>query len=76
VYYRCVLQKNTLVSLCHALEEAIAQSQGQPVVLAVFQLGKWYLQETDRYGLLAERSRQVAILAAPDSGFAEHPTGE
>lgn len=71
VYY-----KNTLVSLCHALEDAIAQSQGQPVVLAAFQLGKWYLQEADRYGLLAERSRQVAILAAPDAGFAEHPTGE
>jgi len=71
VYY-----KNTLVALCHALEDAIAQSQGQPVVLAAFQLGKWYLQEADRYGQLADRSRQVVILAAPDAGFAEHMTSQ
>ena len=71
VYY-----KNTLVSLCHALEDAIAESQGRPVVLAAFQLGKWYLQEADRYGQLADRSRQVVILAAPDAGFADHGTSQ
>ncbi|XGV86014.1 MAG: DICT sensory domain-containing protein [Limnothrix sp. BL-A-16] len=71
VYY-----KNTLVALCHALEDAIAQSQGRPVVLAAFQLGKWYLQEADRYGQLADRSRQIVILAAPDAGFTEHSTSQ
>jgi DICT domain-containing protein len=69
VYY-----KNTLVSLCHALEDCILLSSTPPLVIAAFQRGKWYLQEADRYADLAERSRQVIIMAAPDAGFAEHPT--
>ena len=46
-------------------------------MITAFQRGKWYLQEAERYGeILAQRSRQVVIMAAPDTGFAEHPTSK
>lgn len=69
VYY-----KNTLVALCHALEDAILSADYQPLMITAFQRGKWYLEEAERYGDIAERTRQVVIMAAPESGFAEHPT--
>jgi len=71
VYY-----KNTLVALCHALEDCILTCSSEPLVITAFQRGKWYLEEADRYAELAERSRQVVIMAAPDSGFGEHPTSQ
>jgi len=71
VYY-----KNTLVALCHALEDCILASNSQPLVITAFQRGKWYLQEADRYHLLAQKSSQVVIMASPDTGFAEHPTSQ
>lgn len=71
VYY-----KNTLVALCHALEDAILQANYQPLMITAFQRGKWYLEEAERYSELADRSRQVVIMAAPESGFAEHPTSQ
>jgi len=71
VYY-----KNTLVALCHALEDCILQSSSAPLVITAFQRGKWYLQEAERYQTLAESSSQVAIMASPDTGFAEHPTSQ
>lgn len=71
VYY-----KNTLVALCHALEDCILTCSSQPLVVTAFQRGKWYLQEADRYADLAEKSRRVVIMAAPDAGFAEHPTSQ
>ncbi len=71
VYY-----KNTLIALCHALEDCILASKTQPLVITAFQRGKWYLQEADRYHSLAKCSRQVVIMASPDTGFAEHPTSQ
>lgn len=71
VYY-----KNTLVALCHALEDCILTSESEPLVLAAFQRGKWYLLEADRYASLAERSRQVVIMATPEAGFSEHATSQ
>jgi DICT domain-containing protein len=71
VYY-----KNTLVSLCHALEDCILECDRPPLVITAFQRGKWYLQEADRYADLADKSHQVAIMAADDAGFAEHPTSQ
>lgn len=71
VYY-----KNTLVALCHALEDCILTSSSQPLVVTAFQRGKWYLQEADRYADLAARSQQIVIMAAPDAGFAEHATSQ
>jgi DICT domain-containing protein len=71
VYY-----KNTLISLCHALEECVLICESQPLMITAFQQGKWYLQEADRYAELANVARQVVIMAAPDAGFAEHATGQ
>lgn len=71
VYY-----KNTLVALCHALEDCILASNSKPLVITAFQRGKWYLQEADRYHSLAQKSSQVLIMASPDTGFAEHPTSQ
>ena len=71
VYY-----KNTLVALCHALEDFILESGGTPLMITAFQRGKWYLQEAERYGDLAEKASQVVIMAAADAGFAEHPTSQ
>ncbi|MGB3494108.1 MAG: DICT sensory domain-containing protein [Elainellaceae cyanobacterium] len=71
VYY-----KNTLVALCHALEDSILGSDGEPVVITAFQQGKWYLQEADRYGDIAGKAQQIVIMAMPDAGFAEHSTSQ
>lgn len=82
--------KNTLIALCHALEDYILQRSHpsasdaavaaspppQPLVLVTFQQGKWYLQEADRYYDLAQCCCQVAIAAVADSGFAEHRTSQ
>ncbi|MEA5419620.1 DICT sensory domain-containing protein [Spirulina sp. CCNP1310] len=64
VYY-----KNTLVALCHALEDFVLESEQPPLLLAAFQQGKWYLQEAERYGAIAQRSRHIVILAAAGAGF-------
>jgi DICT domain-containing protein len=71
VYY-----KNTLVSLCHALEDCILECDNPPLVVTAFQRGKWYLEEADRYAELADKSHQVVIMASDDAGFAEHPTSQ
>ncbi len=71
VYY-----KNTLVALCHALEDHILADDGTPLVITAFQQGKWYLQEAERYADIAQYSRHIAIMAAAESGFAEHPTSQ
>ncbi|MGF1602541.1 MAG: HD domain-containing phosphohydrolase [Thermosynechococcaceae cyanobacterium] len=73
--------KNTLVALCHALEDHILQNcsddpDQKPLVLVTFQRGKWYLQEAERYLDIARCSSDVAIAAVPDSGFAEHEAGQ
>ncbi|MUH01174.1 metal-dependent phosphohydrolase [Scytonema sp. UIC 10036] len=71
VYY-----KNTLVSLCHALEDHILQDEGKPLVITAFQQGKWYLQEAERYADIAKKASHITIMAAIDSGFAEHTTSQ
>ncbi len=73
--------KNTLVALCHALEDHILQtslkdSEAKPLVLVTFQKGKWYLQEADRYQEIAERCRHVVIGAVAESGMATHKTNQ
>lgn len=70
VYY-----KNTLIALCHALEDSILESQEAPIVLASFQQGKFYLQEAERYQQLAQKSDNITILAQPEAGFAEGASG-
>ncbi|MEA5570215.1 DICT sensory domain-containing protein [Calothrix sp. UHCC 0171] len=68
--------KNTLVSLCHALEDHILNHDDSPLVITAFQQGKWYLQEANRYADIAKIAQQVVIMAAPNSGWAEHPTSQ
>lgn len=72
--------KNTLVALCHALEDHILQNcfsdpRQKPLVLVTFQQGKWYLQEADRYYDIAQCCRHITVIAVADSGFASHKTG-
>ncbi|NET11294.1 MAG: metal-dependent phosphohydrolase [Merismopedia sp. SIO2A8] len=69
VYY-----KNTLVALCHALEDSILTSDCNPLMLTAFQQGKWYLEEAERYGDIAEVAQQIVIMATPGAGFSDHPT--
>mgnify|MGYP002777015082 CR=1 FL=1 len=71
VYY-----KNTLVSLCHALEDCILSCSSAPLVVTAFQRGKWYLQEADRYAEIADHANQIVIMASSDTGFKEHPTSQ
>lgn len=71
VYY-----KNTLVALCHALEDAVLATKTSPLIVTAFQKGKWYLQEAERYGDLADTADKIVIMAAPGAGFREHPTGK
>ncbi|MEN9519211.1 MAG: hypothetical protein RLZZ381_1799 [Cyanobacteriota bacterium] len=71
VYY-----KNTLVALCHALEDFILDSQSPPLMVTAFQRGKWYLEEADRYSDLADKSEHVVLMATPDAGFDSHPTSQ
>ena len=73
--------KNTLVALCHALEDHILQNHPKlpaqrPLALVTFQRGKWYLQEADRYFEIAQCCSHVAIAAMPEGGFADHKTGQ
>ncbi len=73
--------KNTLVALCHALEDHILQNSEattdqQPLVLVTFQQGKWYLQEADRYFDIVQSCRHFVISAVADSGFLTHRTGQ
>ncbi|MBD1911233.1 MULTISPECIES: DICT sensory domain-containing protein [unclassified Leptolyngbya] len=68
--------KNTLVALCHALEDAVLEQEDAPLLITAFQRGKWYLQEAERYQDIAQRSRHVTIMASPDAGFQDHPTGQ
>jgi DICT domain-containing protein len=74
VYY-----KNTLVALCHALEDFILGLPGEglkPLVITAFQRGKWYLQEADRYAAIANQAEQIVIMASPEAGFHSHPTSQ
>ncbi len=71
VYY-----KNTLVALCHALEDFILDSDNPPLMVTAFQRGKWYLEEADRYNALADKSNHVVIMATPEAGFDSHPTSK
>lgn len=71
VYY-----KNTLVALCHALEDFILDSHSAPLMVTAFQRGKWYLEEAERYSDLADKSEHVVLMATPDSGFDSHPTSK
>ena len=66
--------KNTLVALCHALEDSVASTSSEPLVIAAFQLGQWYVEEAERYRGLADRACNTTILATAGSGFGDGKT--
>ncbi len=69
--------KNTLVALCHALEDFILESQqSPPLMITAFQRGKWYLEEADRYSDIAKKADRIVIMAASESGFETHTTSQ
>jgi uncharacterized protein YjbI with pentapeptide repeats/DICT domain-containing protein len=71
--------KNTLVAICHAMEDHIlrtgAKAKDLPLMITTFQQGKWYLEEAERYQELAQHAQDIVIMAVEGSGFAQHPTG-
>ena len=71
VYY-----KNTLVALCHALEDSILEASCEPLMITAFQQGKWYLEEAERYGAIAHKAENIVIMATPDGKFSDHPTSQ
>jgi DICT domain-containing protein/signal transduction histidine kinase len=73
IYY-----KSTLTALSHAMEDLVLTGTDRPLVLANFQQERYYRQEARRYQKIAQRTDQVYVLAAAESGFdsaaAPYPT--
>ncbi len=62
--------KTSLVALSHAMEDQVLAGDGQPLVFANFQRERYYRQEARRYLRISQLARQVYILAAPETDFA------
>jgi DICT domain-containing protein/GAF domain-containing protein len=69
--------KATLTALSHAMEDLVL-AQGRlpaasrrPLVIASFQQERFYRQEAQRYGRIAQVTDQVYVLAAPETSFTE-----
>ncbi len=62
--------KSSLTALSHAMEDQVlASTDDFPLVIACFQKERYYRQEAHRYLRIAQRSKQVYVLAAPDTEF-------
>jgi DICT domain-containing protein/signal transduction histidine kinase len=61
--------KSSMVALARAMKEQVLAGSDQPLVIASFQRERFYRQETRRYLQIAERTNQVYVLAAPETGF-------
>ncbi|MEO0375321.1 MAG: DICT sensory domain-containing protein [Cyanobacteria bacterium P01_A01_bin.17] len=62
--------KSSLTALSHAMEDQVlASTDDFPLVIACFQRERYYRQEAHRYLRIAQRSKQVYVLAAPDTEF-------
>lgn len=62
--------KSSLTALSHAMEDQVLASNDDfPLVIACFQRERYYRQEAHRYLRIAQRSKQVYVLAAPDTEF-------
>lgn len=51
-------------------DQVLAATLDQPLIIASFQRERFYRQEAHRYQRLSERSNQIYVLAAPETGFA------
>lgn len=67
--------KSSLTALSHAMEDQVLAGVDQPLVIASFQRERFYRQEAHRYLRIAERTKQVYVLAAPETEF-KHMSGE
>lgn len=61
--------KSSLTALSHAMEDQILAGKEQPLVIASFQRERFYRQEAHRYRRIANLSKQVYVLAAPETDF-------
>jgi len=61
--------KSSLTALSHAMEDQVLAGEEQPLVIASFQRERFYRQEAHRYRRIAEKSKQVYVLAAPETEF-------
>lgn len=61
--------KASLTALSHAMEDQVLAGSEQPLVIASFQRERFYRQEAQRYRRIAQKSRQVYVLAAPETDF-------
>jgi DICT domain-containing protein/signal transduction histidine kinase len=63
--------KASLTALSHAMEDQVlAANLDRPLIIASFQKERFYRQEAHRYQRLAEKSNQIYVLSAPETGFA------
>ena len=61
--------KASLTALSHAMEDQVLAGSEEPLVVASFQKERFYRQEAQRYRRIAQKSRQVYVLAAPETDF-------
>ncbi len=63
--------KASLTALSHAMEDQVlAANLDRPLIIASFQKERFYRQEAHRYRRLAQKSNQIYVLSAPETGFA------
>jgi DICT domain-containing protein/signal transduction histidine kinase len=64
--------KSSLTALSHAMEDLVLAGDENPLIIATFQKERFYLQETQRYQKIAQKSNQVYVLASPESEFTNY----
>jgi DICT domain-containing protein/GAF domain-containing protein len=65
--------KAALTALSHAMEDLVIDGDDQPLVIANFQQERFYRQETQRYQRIYDRTKQVYVLAVPETAFIQSP---
>jgi len=61
--------KASLTALSHAMEDLVLNDSNVPLVIASFQRERFYRQESHRYKRIAYKTKQVYVLAAPETEF-------
>lgn len=61
--------KSSLTALSHAMEDQVLAGNEQPLVIATFQLERFYRQEAHRYRKISELTPQVYVMAALETEF-------
>ncbi|MEB3292343.1 MAG: DICT sensory domain-containing protein [Synechococcales bacterium] len=61
--------KSSLTALSHAMEDQVLAGTDKPLIIASFQRERFYKQEAHRYSRIATRTKQVYVMAAPETDF-------